>query len=205
MKLFYVAALTGRSGSGKSYASHLLADMGVAVIDGDAVAREIVEPGSAALGRLVRTFGRDILFEDGTLNHRRLGDICFADPDKKSKLDGITHPAIIERITQRFDELKAAGKPYCVVEAPALIESGLYSICDRCVMIEADEEREIERLIERDSLTHEQARRRLSAQTSPDDVRPLCDLVIQNNGTVEEFEQAVLSLKLQLDMWFNVN
>ena len=205
MKLFYVAALTGRSGSGKSYASKLLTNMGVAVIDGDAVAREIVNPGSPTLERLIREFGQSILLENGTLNRRKLGDMCFADQRKKSRLDAITHPAIIECITQKFDELKCAGNPYCVVEAPALIESGLYSICDRCIMIEADEECEINRLIERDNLTREQAIRRLHAQTSPDDIRPLCDLVIENNGTVEEFERSVVALKLQLDIWFNAN
>ena len=94
MSGFFVAALTGRSGAGKSLASVFLAEHGVPVLDGDKVARQVVEPGEPCLRELAEVFGRDILFEDGTLNRRKLGSICFADPEKKKTLNAITHPLI---------------------------------------------------------------------------------------------------------------
>lgn len=202
MSRFYVAALTGRSGSGKSYASDYLAARGVPMLDGDDVAREVVQKGERTLRELVKEFGEDILLPDGALNRRRLADICFADPKKQEVLNSITHPAIIRRLTARFDELKEAGKGYCVVEAPALIESGLYAVCDRIIMICAPFETEIERITERDGITREQAEARLNAQADPETVRPLCDVVIDNDGSLIDFDKKLAELKDKLDEWF---
>ena len=123
MKRFYVAALTGRSGSGKSYASEYLRTKGIPTVDGDLVAREVVKPGEKCLRELVRAFGEEILFPDGTLNRRMLGDLCFSDPKKKEKLDEITHPCIIERMLELFEQLRKQGYRYSLVEAAAVIES----------------------------------------------------------------------------------
>lgn len=202
MKKFYVAALTGRSGSGKSVASQYLSQKGVSVIDGDVVAREVVAVGEPCLDELVRAFSRDILNPDGTLNRRYLGDLCFADPKKKKKLDAITHPYIIDRSQEYFDEQKRLGAHYCVVEAGALIESGLYAWCDKTIMVTADEDKEIERICKRDSLTEEQAKRRLQAQMHPDEIQDLCDVILTNNGTLAEFYAKLDELHRQMDAWF---
>lgn len=199
---FYVAALTGRSGSGKSCASDYLRERGVAVLDGDDAARAVVQKGERTLLELAEAFGDGILLPDSSLNRQKLADICFADDDKKETLNAITHPAIISRLTDEFDRLKNEGEVYCVVEAPALIESGLYAVCDRIIMICAPEEDEIERIMTRDGLTREQALARLNAQADPEQVRPLCDLVIDNDGSLEQFYQKLDELKVKLDEWF---
>ena len=202
MSRFYVAALTGRSGSGKSYASEYLRAKGIPSVDGDVVAREVVRPGEKCLQELVREFGSQILQADGTLNRHLLGDICFSDRRKKEKLDAITHPHIIERTTEYFARLKEAGYRYCLVEAAAVVESGLYFVCDRLIMITSDRESQIARIIERDGLTEKQAKTRLDAQIREEELRNLCDLVIENNGTLEEFNRKLDALAIQLEQWF---
>ena len=202
MNKFYVAALTGRSGSGKSYASEYLRAKGIPSIDGDDVAREVVRPGEKCLQDLVREFGEEILHEDGTLNRRLLGDLCFSDPRKKERLDAITHPYIIERTTAYFDRLKEAGHRYCLVEAAAVVESGLYIVCDKLIMITSDRAAQVGRIIARDGLTVEQANTRLDAQIDEDELRALCDIVIDNSGSLEEFNQKLDALAEKLEHWF---
>ena len=202
MKRFYVAALTGRSGSGKSYASEYLAEKGTLTIDSDVLAREVVEKGSKCLDELVEEFSSEILKADSTLDRKKLADICFANERKKSKLDRIIHPYIIERLLSCFDELKENGARYCVVEAGALVESGLYAVCDRIVMITADEDKQIERIMLRDGITLQQAQTRLEAQLHAAELKDLCDMIITNNGTLEEFDIKLDSLAGQLNLWF---
>ncbi|MEA4911548.1 MAG: dephospho-CoA kinase [Oscillospiraceae bacterium] len=202
MSRFYVAALTGRSGSGKSFAAAYLRALGVPVIDGDDVAREVVEPGKPCLAQLVRAFSDRILKPDGSLNRRMLGDICFADAKKKKKLDEITHPHIIERMTELFEQLHEEGYRYCLVEAPALVESGLYALCDRTILVRAQDEIMLRRIVERDKLTTEQARSRIDSQIADGELAALADIVLENNGTTEEFCGKLDALKTQLDRWF---
>ncbi len=202
MNRFYVAALTGRSGSGKSYASEYLRARGIPTVDGDLVAREVTRPGEKCLKLLVKAFGEEILQEDGTLNRRLLGDICFADPTKKEKLDEITHPCIIERMVEDFEQLHAAGHRYCLVEAAAVIESGLYAVCDKLIMITSGRETQIERIIRRDNLTREQAETRIDAQIKESELRELCDVVIENDGTLAEFDEKLADLARLLEEWF---
>lgn len=202
MKRFYIVALTGRSGSGKSYASDYLATLGVPVVDGDALSREVTGKESRCLDELVRVFSPGILTEDGALDRRKLGDICFADPAQKRRLDAITHPYIMERLLQYFEAFEARGDRYCLVEAAALIESGLYAICDKIVLITADEPLQAERIMRRDNLTEHQAKRRLEAQMRVDEVRDLCDMIITNNGTLAEFKTKLKQLAQNLEDWF---
>ncbi len=203
MKRFYVAALTGRSGSGKSYASEYLRTKGIPTVDGDLVAREVVKPGEKCLRELVRAFGEEILFPDGTLNRRMLGDLCFSDPKKKEKLDEITHPCIIERMLELFEQLRKQGYRYSLVEAAAVIESGLYAVCDKLIMITSDRESQIARIMRRDQLSREQAQTRIDAQIREDELRRLCDVVIVNDGSIEDFNKKLDSLAVQLEEWFS--
>ncbi|MEG0832746.1 MAG: dephospho-CoA kinase [Oscillospiraceae bacterium] len=201
--MFYVAALTGRSGTGKSLASDYLKDKkNIPVIDGDKVARDVVERGSPCLKDLVEEFSNSILNSDGSLNRRLLADICFSDERKKQRLDEISHPYIIAGILDLFDKLHSEHHRFCVVEAAALIESGLYANCDKIILISSDEQRQIERIMERDNITQAQAKTRINAQTSEEVVRAMCDEEIKNNGTVEEFFAQLDVLCEKFDKWF---
>lgn len=203
MSKFYVVALTGRSGTGKSFASEYLAKLGVPVIDGDDVAREVVEKGMPCLDTLVKEFSPSILKEDGTLNRRGLADICFPDPKKKRRLDEITHPYIIKRMVEYFDVLHESGEKYCVVEAAALIESGLYAVCDKTIMVTADEDKIIKRIMKRDGITMQQAKHRIDGQMNEDAVKQVSEIIVTNNATKEEFCAKLKQVKNQLDIWFN--
>ncbi len=203
MSKFYVVALTGRSGTGKSFASEYLAKLGVPIIDGDDVAREVVEKGMPCLNALVKEFSKDILNEDETLNRRKLADICFPDPKKKRRLDDITHPYIIKRMVEYFDVLHENGERYCVVEAAALIESGLYAVCDKTIMVTADEDKIIKRIMKRDGLTMQQAKNRIDGQMNEDAVKQVSEIIITNNASKEEFCAKLKQVKNQLDIWFN--
>ncbi len=202
MSRFYVVALTGQSGTGKSYASSYIAKNGIPIIDGDVVAREVVERGSECLLRLVEEFSAEILNPDETLNRKKLAEICFSDPQKKITLDNITHPFIINEILKRFEALKQQGYRYCVVEAAALIESGLYANCDKIVLITADKEKKIERIMKRDNITYDHANARISAQLDESVVQKLSDIVLENNGTRHEFDQKLDALIQEIDKWF---
>jgi dephospho-CoA kinase len=175
----------------------------VPIIDGDDVAREVVEKGMPCLDALVKEFSDEILNEDGTLNRRKLADICFPDPKKKRRLDEITHPYIIKRMVEYFDVLHESGEKYCVVEAAALIESGLYAVCDKTIMVTADEEKIIKRIMKRDGLTMQQAQSRIDGQMDEEAVKQVSEVIITNNATKEEFCAKLKQVKSQLDSWFN--
>ncbi len=202
MKRIGVVALTGRSGSGKSFAANYLISKGIPVVDGDAVAREVVLPGTDCLKEISNAFGKDILNLDGTLKRRELADRCFSDPEKKKLLEEIIFPHILARMEDYFEEYLGKGYRYCIVEAPALIESGLDKRSDRIVLITASKECQIDRIVERDSLTREQAIARITAQKNENEIRRIADFEIVNNGTKEELIAKLDELITKLELWF---
>ena len=202
MKDFYVVALAGQSGAGKSFAANHLMNLGIPVIDGDAVARKVVLPGTECLSRLAGEFGNGILTKDGSLDRSALAEICFSDVERKQKLDSIIHPYILSDMFDRFKKLRDEGVKFCATEAPALLESGLLKYCDRVVLISADERKKTERIMKRDGLTEIQAERRISAQTKDEDVRPIADHEIKNDGSEEKFIGELNDLIELFDEWF---
>lgn len=178
-----------------------MACAGIPAVDGDRISREVVTPGSDCLRELADEFGGGILNNDGTLNRRLLADICFSDADKKRKLDRITHPYIIRVMLAEFERLKDEGHGVCVVEAPALIESGLLCYCDKVVLVSADAEKQEERIISRDGLTEKQAKSRLNAQLTKHDLGGIADYEITNNGSMREFEKQLDKLVELIEQW----
>jgi len=200
---FHVVALAGKSGSGKSLAADYLASKGVPVIDGDMVARDVVAPGSDCLRLLAEEFGTEILLEDGSLDRRKLGELCFSNSSRKERLDAIIHPFILSDMKRSFEELGNKGFKYCVVQAPALIESGFQSLSDRIVLITAEREKQIERITARDGIEEKAAGMRLDAQICEQRLRELADVEIENNGTKEEFLSRLNSLRSLFSEWFS--
>lgn len=157
-----IIGLTGPSGAGKSTAAAMLADLGCAVIDGDALAREIVLPGSPVLSQLADRFGDDILCEGGTLDRKKLAERAFAGEKSRQDLNAITHPAITQLALTRINTLK--NKSMVVLDAAALLESELAALCGHILIITAPEALRLQRIIARDGLTEAQARQRIAAQ-----------------------------------------
>lgn len=167
--------------------SRELAALGCHVIDADVLAREVVAPGEPAWRTVVEAFGREILQPDGSLDRARLGALVFADPAERRRLEAITHPAIQARRQAALAELAARGFDGLVVQdAALLIEVGAAARVDRLVVVYADREVQIERLMRRDGLDRAEAERRLASQMPLAEKVRLAHYVIDNSGSPEE-------------------
>jgi dephospho-CoA kinase len=180
--------LTGGIGSGKSTVSALLAARGAVIVDADRIAREVVEPGTPGLAQVVETFGEQVLAADGSLDRAALAAVVFADPEARRQLDGIVHPLV----RARASDLAAAAPPDAVVvnDVPLLVETGQASSYDLVLVVEADPETRVSRLVRR-GLTAEDARARMEAQASDGQRRAVADVVLDNSGTPEELAEQV--------------
>jgi dephospho-CoA kinase len=187
--------LTGGIGSGKSEAARLFAKLGATVIDADEIARQLVEPGSPALGEIVRLFGADCLDDDGRLNRSALAKIVFNDATKRQQLDAILHPRVRARIEQ--DIRDCDKQPYAIIVVPLLLEAGLTDLVDRVLVLLAPEQIRLERVIKRDAREPDQILAIMQSQ-APDTVRQnAADDVIQNIGNVDALASSVEQLHLK--------
>jgi dephospho-CoA kinase len=175
--------LTGGIASGKSLVADMFAAKGVPVIDTDIIARDVVRPGEPALQEIEQQFGADILDPDGRLDRRRLRDLVFADDGKRRALEAILHPRIRSEAVRQS---AAAGGDYQIIVVPLLVESPMRHFMDRTLVVDCSEQTQLERLLERDTETEEQARRILAAQASRKARLSIADDVLDNDGTKKE-------------------
>jgi dephospho-CoA kinase len=175
--------LTGGIGSGKSTVARLLAAHGAVIVDADRIAREVVEPGTPGLAAVVEAFGARVLTADGTLDRPALAGIVFADPESRRRLDGIVHPLV----RRRTAELVAAAPEDAVVvnDVPLLVETGQASSYDLVLVVEADPEARVARLVQR-GLSAEDARARIASQATDEQRRAVADVVLDNSGAPED-------------------
>ena len=179
---FLLVGLTGGLATGKSTVSDILRGLGCVVLDADVLAREVVEPGQPALATIAQEFGPEVLRPDGTLDRKRLGAIVFADPERRRRLEAITHPAIRDRYLARLAELEAQGFDGVVVwDAPVMIESGGYKNMDRLVVVITDAATQRERALARDG-DRTDVERKIASQMPLADKAALADHVIDNSG-----------------------
>jgi dephospho-CoA kinase len=184
-------ALTGGIASGKTTVANLFAELGVPLIDTDLLARQVVEPGQPALAKVVATFGPDVLDTDGCLDRRRMRERIFSDSTAKQRLEAILHPAIRIEMERRSRE---AGGPYQVLVIPLLTEGGRRDHVDRVLLVDVPEELQIQRLMMRDGVTHEQARASLNAQATRAERLAMADDVVRNTGRVDDLRDEVARL-----------
>jgi dephospho-CoA kinase len=180
--------LTGGIGSGKSTVAGLLAAHGAVVIDADRIAREVVEPGTPGLAAVVAAFGSGVLADDGSLDRPALAAVVFADPAARNRLDGIVHPLVRSRATEQT----AAAPPDAVVvhDVPLLAETGQGSSYDLVLVVEADLETRVARLVQR-GLPEDDARARIAVQASDEQRRAIADVVLDNSGSPADLEAQV--------------
>ncbi len=182
-----IVGLTGGIATGKSLVSNELKRLGAHIIDADLIAREIVEPGKPAYKELIEAFGEGILNEDKTLDRRALGRMVFSDREKLKKINNITHPKILKRIEEEIAKINSGGKDaVIVVDAAVLIEAGAHKSVDKVIVVYAGEDRQIERIKKRDSLSENEARCRINSQIPLKEKLRYADYVIYNDDTVEE-------------------
>jgi dephospho-CoA kinase len=183
--------LTGGIAAGKSAVAALFRQLGVSVVDADAVAREVVERGSEGLAEVVDAFGPGVLAEDGSLDRKKLGAIVFEAPELRRKLEAITHPRIGARSMQLMAAVAARGERLAIYEAALLVENGSYRMMQALVVVAASEESQIARVMARDGLDEAAARARIAAQLPVEKKIAVADFVIWNDGTREELEVKV--------------
>lgn len=187
----YRVALTGGIASGKTTVANLFAGLGVPVIDTDVIARAVVEPGQPALAAVVAAFGRDVLDADGRLDRRRMRERIFSDREAQRRLEAILHPAIRSAMERQSRE---AGGVYQVLVVPLLTEGGRRDHVDRVLLVDVPEAVQVERLISRDGVTHEQAQAALSAQASRAARLAWADDVVANTGRIDDLRTRIVQL-----------
>lgn len=180
--------LTGGIGTGKSTAARRLAERGASVVDADAVAREVLAPGSEGLAAVAAAFGRDVLNADDSLNRAALASRVFGDPAARVRLDAITLPRIAELAARRLEAVPAGG--IAVYDVPLLAESGIADLFDCVIVVEAPLATRLARLARR-GVDEADARRRIAVQAGDDDRRRLADFILPNSGSERDLADAV--------------
>lgn len=193
-----VFGLTGGIASGKSTVAALLRELGAPVVDADALAREVVAPGSPGLAEIVARFGDQVLLPDGQLDRKQVGALVFGDDEARQALEAITHPRIAAAGQERLAALRAAGEPVAFYEAALIVEKGLQRGLDGLVVVAVPEPVQIERLRARDGIDAEAARARIRAQLPLADKVAAATHVIDNAGTRASTRRQVEELWTEL-------
>jgi dephospho-CoA kinase len=184
--------LTGGIGAGKSTVSATFSRYGAIVVDGDVIAREVVEPGTEGLTALVEAFGPGILLPDGALDRPALAAIAFSDDDKRATLNGIVHPLVARR---RSELIAAAGQDAIIVEdIPLLVESQMAPMFPLVIVVHADVETRVARLLQYRGMAEEDARARVAAQATEPQRRAVADVWLDNSGDPDDLAAQALQL-----------
>jgi len=191
----FVLGVTGGIGCGKTAVTDRLATHGVNIIDADVVAAQIVEPNTEALQLIGEHFGSSVLQDNGELNRRALREIIFEQPKEKQWLENLLHPLIRQNILKQIDNSKP---PYCVLVAPLLLEGDLHRVVDRIAVVDCDEAMQIQRASQRDRSDKNVIKSIIAQQMRRADKLKKADVIISNEGTLDELYQKVDQLHTQL-------
>ncbi len=188
--------LTGGVASGKSTVSMLLRSLGAVVVDADALAREVVAPGTPGLAAVVEEFGPEMIGPDGALDRARLGAVVFADPARRAALEEIVHPLV----RARAEEIEAAAPAGAVVvhDIPLLVETGQGSRFDAVLVVDVPVEVQVARAVGDRGWSEDEARSRIAAQAAREERLAAATYVIDNTGTIEDLRQRVAEVFVEL-------
>jgi len=195
-----IIGLTGSIASGKSTISTMLKEKGYPIIDADLVARVVVEPGTQTLLVIEDVFGQGVMNADGTLNRDALGQIIFHDPAKRKQLNDIMHPAIRAEMIRQRDQLIEDGHLTLFMDIPLLFESRLQHYVEKILVVSVTEETQLQRLMERNTLSKEEATARIQSQLPISEKEKGADAVIYNNGSIEESKMQLERLLAKWDI-----
>ena len=186
-------ALTGGIATGKTYVATRLREAGVPIVDADAVSREVVTPGSPALAAIRKRFGPDAVRRDGTMDRIRVGQIVFKDKRARLDLEAIIHPAVVKAINDFFVTLPKRT-PFAVADIPLVFETHRDKEFDAIIVVACPREMQLQRMMERNKLSKEDAERRLAAQLPIDQKVKKATYVIDNAGTFEQTDAQIAAL-----------
>jgi len=179
----WILGLTGGIGSGKSAVSAMFEQLGTTVVDADIVAREVVEPGSVGLKKIVEHFGKTILTSEGVLDRAKLRDIIFDNETEKAWLNALLHPLIRESMLK---QLQQATSDYVILVAPLLFENGLEKLCNHTLLIDVPVTTQITRTSVRDNVSDAQAKKIIASQMSRADKQLKADDILDNDRALSE-------------------
>lgn len=188
----YVIGLTGGIASGKSSVSAILYRQGAYIIDVDQIAYNITLPGRLAWQEIIAAFGQEVVLPEGTIDRKKLGEIIFHDNNLRAILEEITHPKIKDDVSKKLKDLQNQGVSIAVLDVPLLIEVGWQMLADEVWVVAVDQKTQLARLMARNSLTSEQAQARIAAQMSLKEKLKYADVVIDNNGSIENTKSQVI-------------
>ena len=190
-----IVGLTGGIASGKSEVDRELERLGLPVVDADALARQVVEPGTPTYETLVRQFGDCVLDKHRCVDRAALASIVFGDEEKLVLLNSITHPAIFQemmrRVAERAETLGDGEVPAIVLDAALIVDAGVTGVFDLIVVVIADEETRVRRMTSERGMAEAEARGRIAAQAPDSERQATADIVIENDSTIEELHRRV--------------
>lgn len=191
--------LTGGIGSGKTAVSDLLGALGAGIIDTDLISHEITAPGGEAISLIIDAFGPELIDSQGALNRPKMRTLVFSDPKARQTLEQITHPLIKEKTAKQAFKLAKLGVPYLVFVVPLLIESGSWiTLIDRLVVVDCPKETQIKRVMQRSNMTRLEVENILKAQTTREIRLATANVVIENQGSLDDLKSPVFHLHQQL-------
>jgi len=189
-----VVALTGGIGSGKTTVSQLFEALSVPVIDMDIIAHQLTASGTETLQLIAREFGDEILFENGSLDRKKLRQLIFQSEQSRKVLESILHPAIRHKAQEELKILEQRATPYCIVVIPLLAESTKPFAVNQVLVVDTSTEQQLKRTCHRDGISEQTARDIISAQASRKAKLDIADDVIENNGNIESLKSNVFEL-----------
>lgn len=179
----FIVGLTGGIGSGKSAVAARFADLGIAVVDTDAIAHELTGAGGAAMPAIAAAFGPAVVSAAGALDRAAMRRLAFADPGVRQRLEGILHPMIRHEALARCEQALSQRSPYVILAVPLLVESGAYrQYVRRVLVVDCDEAVQEQRVMARSGLAADEVRRIMSTQAARAERRVAADDIIDNNG-----------------------
>lgn len=193
-----VIGLTGGIASGKSTVSRILREeFGIPIVDADQISRDVVAPGGAALERIAEAFGSEYLLPGGGLDRKRMGALICEDTKAKNRLEGILHPIIEHHVENIIADYRARGMDLIVYDCPLLIEARQERFVDSVALVVTDIALRVQRLMERDGIAEDEARKKIAIQMSDDDKERYADFLISNDGDEEALREALSQLVMR--------
>lgn len=194
MKMSYLVGLTGGIASGKSVVSNYLKQKGIPIIDADVVAREVVEPGTKGLQKIVDHFGTDYLTSEQTLDRKKLGQLIFSNEAAREQLAVFLDQAILDRMQELTAAYRTRQEPLIVWDMALLIEKNYQSLVDEVLLVSVAPNIQVERLMARDHISAKEAKQKIASQLPLQEKKRFADLWIDNSGTLDETYR-------QIDHW----
>ena len=194
-----LVGLTGGIGSGKSLAASIFKSLDAYIIDADQLCKNLVEPGQIALKEIVQCFGESILDKTGHLNRKKLANIIFQSSEKKTILEGILHPKIVEIEQRQYSNIcRQDVSAIVIVDAALLIESGNYKNMDKVIVVRSTPKTQVQRIVKRNSFTIDEAQSRIDNQLSYEEKAKYADFILDNDSTEIDLKRNVIALHSKL-------